>query len=204
MSEHVTHAEHTAALELVGADIDAVREDLAQLTENFGGVLAVVEQAQANAPGATEEPDDGGQWCWRTLAGEDRVALWAELRGWIDWFNGRYGAAGARVAIPPCWPQHPVVVEELTGLMVAWQSAHGAAKKPSDSLVAWHDRWLWPCLERLYTKPGGFKDCVLARHDLRHTVVVPAVADDVFDKIVRDDLATIHPDATAGVAPRVA
>ena len=73
--------------------------------------------------------------------------------------------------------------------MVAWQGAHNGAPA-SDALVAWHDRRLWPCLDRLHTKPGGFKDCTLAKHELRHTVHVPAVCDDAFDQFVRDDVST--------------
>jgi hypothetical protein len=52
--------------------------------------------------------------------------------------------------IPPCWFLHPVAVEELTALMVAWKAAYSQKQTaPSDSPVNWHDRWLWPTLHRL-------------------------------------------------------
>ena len=184
MGDFLTRTEHTDSLELVGRDIDAVARDVAQLADAVGGVLDVLEQ-----PGSLTR--GGGRWRWRTLTGHDRAALWTEVRDWVGWFNTRYGAVGSKTAIPPCWPSHPVAVEEITALMVAWQGAHDVAA-PSDALAAWHDRWLWPCLDRLHTKPGGFKDCTLAKHELRHTVHVPAVTDDAFNQIVRDDLAA-HP-----------
>jgi hypothetical protein len=202
MGEYLTLEEHTAALELVGKDVDAVREDLAHLTETVAGVFEDLEQAGDEA-GDNGEEASGGQWCWRTLEGEDRAALWVELRAWVAWFNVRYGSVSSKVAIFPCWPQHPVVVEELTGLMVAWQGAHDVATA-SDAITAWHERWLWPCRERLSNELGGFKFCTLDSHVLRHAVVVRVVSDDVFDKIVRDDLATNTPDAVAGAAQKVA
>jgi len=191
MSEYLTREEHTDALARVANDIDDVRADIAHLAETLASVLDVVEQSPTETTG---EPSSG-QWCWRTLTGQDRAALWGEVRAWVEWFNDRYGSAGGKVAIPACWPMHPVAVEELTGLMVAWRCAHDVAK-PSDSLIAWHDRWLWPCLERLYGKQGCFTNCTLGKHDLRHGARVPAVSDDVFDNIVRDDLAASTPAGT--------
>jgi Domain of unknown function (DUF4913) len=201
MSEYLTHAEHTVALDVVGTDIAAVRDDVAQLTETLAGVLDILEDTSAAEASAA---DSEGHWCWRTLTGQARVDLWDELRSWVEWFNVRYGSAGTKVAIPPCWPLHPVAVEELTALMTAWQCAHEASTA-SDALIAWHDRWLWPCLDRLSVRQGGFKDCTLASHDLRHTVHIPVISNDVFAKIVRDDLATTNPDVDANDAePKVA
>jgi hypothetical protein len=43
-----------------------------------------------------------------------------------------------------------VAVEELTALMVAWKAAYSQKEAaPSEALVNWHDRWLWPTLHRL-------------------------------------------------------
>ena len=107
MGDYLSRTEHTDSIELVGRDIDAVTRDVAQLADAVGGVLDVLEQPGGPAHG-------GGRWRWRTLTGDDRAALWTQVRDWMEWFNTRYGAAGSKAAIAPCSPLHPVAVEEIT------------------------------------------------------------------------------------------
>jgi len=61
--------------------------------------------------------------------------------------------------IPPCWPAHPGVVEELAGLHRSWTRARItdelAKNNGSNDLTAWHGRWLWPCLRRM--KAGHYR-----------------------------------------------
>lgn len=186
----VTHADVAAALAPLSGDI-------ATLSSVVADIITTLEKHPPTGAGGTGP----GRWQWRTLTGDARADLWAELRDWIGWFNDRYGAAGERVAIPPCWPQHPLVVEELTALMVAWQAAT-SADVPTDALIAWHDRWLWPCLDRITgrdPRPGGFKDCTFTVHNLKHTVHVPAVDADLFAQVVAADVAAHRaPDPTPG------
>ncbi|MGY2876384.1 hypothetical protein ACVW00_003574 [Marmoricola sp. URHA0025 HA25] len=55
--------------------------------------------------------------------------------------------------IPPCWSNHPEIVEELTALWLAWQAAY---EEPDPSLTAaadWHDRWLPGVLHRIEHGP---------------------------------------------------
>jgi hypothetical protein len=159
MSEDlVTRADLDAALRQALESIDEVHENMAAFLDAF----------DKRAP-------DQNRWCWRSAAGEDRHLMWVQLGEWVAWFNTRYGTAGGKVTIPPCWPAHPVAVEELTGLMLAWTGAY-AADAPPDAVLSWHDRWLWPCLDRLHTKPGTFEHCTMTKHELRHTVEVSPTA----------------------------
>ncbi|MCL3863032.1 DUF4913 domain-containing protein [Actinotalea sp. K2] len=157
LSDLITREEFNAALRTAWEDID-------KLTEAITALVEVHEQQPGTADAARSN-----RWCWRTVTGADRERLWTDLAAWVDWFNDRYGSASAKLTVPPCWPSHPVAVEELTGLMLAWQAAH-ASTAPSDAPLAWHDRWLWPCLDRLHTRPGTFEHCTANRHDLRHSV----------------------------------
>lgn len=101
------------------------------------------------------------KYCWREI--EDRayaLRLWKAVREWVDWLNARYFATGI-FRILPCWYRHPVVVEELTALWAAWMSVyHG--KGYSQEAAYWHDRLLWPCVERI---KGYLRDCKLSEHN---------------------------------------
>ena len=171
---------------LTRADLDAalaeVYDDVDKLTEAISALIGDREQGAGGAP----QPARVNRWCWRTVTGADRAQLWGELAGWVDWFNSRYGTARATVAIPPCWPRHPVAVEELTGLMLAWQAAH-TATAPSDAPLAWHDRWLWPCLDRLRKKPGTFEHCTDTKHELRHTVAAVTTSPAALEEAMNAD-----------------
>lgn len=77
---------------------------------------------------------------------------WDQLIDWVDRLNTDYSLLSDHT-IPPCWPAHPGVVEELAGLHRAWTRAQIndelAKTDGSNDLTAWHDRWLWPLLRRL-------------------------------------------------------
>jgi len=38
---------------------------------------------------------------------------WADLGNWVSWFVDRYHLADV---VPPCWPRHPALVDELIAL----------------------------------------------------------------------------------------
>ena len=79
---------------------------------------------------------------------------WDALAAWVDQLNASYSLLGDHT-IPPCWPAHPGVVEELAGLHRSWTRAlindELAKNNGANDLTAWHDRWLWPCLRRMKT-----------------------------------------------------
>lgn len=110
-------------------------------------------------------PPEPGRWADRT----DRDQ-WVELVHWVDDLNRSYSLS-REYTIHPCWPAHPGMVEELHALHMAWIAAtitdskngfHPAeeadGKKPpkretpakgSPDYSVWHDRALWPFLDRL-------------------------------------------------------
>lgn len=83
---------------------------------------------------------------------------WDTLVGWVDELNASYSLLG-EYTVPPCWPAHPGVVEDLAGVHHAWKIAvindELAKNNGANDLTAWHDRWLWPCLRRM--KSGHYR-----------------------------------------------
>jgi hypothetical protein len=93
------------------------------------------------------------RWAARATSKE-----WDNLVVWVDRLNADYSLLGD-YTIPPCWPAHPGVIEELAGLKRSWSRAMIADELAKTSggndLTAWHDRWLWPCLTRI--KSGHYR-----------------------------------------------
>ncbi len=107
-----------------------------------------------------------GPWAWRTLTPGRRRELLTQLREWVDWLITRYELRAEAQTIPPCWYRHPVAVEELTALMVAWHAAYSQDESaPSDALINWHDRWLWPALHRLNVQLRVWPKCTGGTHE---------------------------------------
>ena len=44
------------------------------------------------------------------LAADELRRHWADLGDWVSWFVDRYHLADD---VPPCWPRHPALVDEL-------------------------------------------------------------------------------------------
>jgi len=110
-------------------------------------------------------PNEGGAWTWRTLSSAATHDLFIQLRGWVDWLTVRYDLRAEATLVPGCWYRHPVAVEELTALMVAWQAAYQSPPSPaSDALVNWHDRCLWPTLHRLNIQLRVWAKCAGGSH----------------------------------------
>ena len=111
-----------------------------------------------------------GPWAWRALGPGRRRELLTQLRDWVDWLITRYELRAEAQTIPPCWYRHPVAVEELTALMVAWHAAYTADEgAPSDALINWHDRWLWPALHRLNVQLRIWPKCTGGTHEPART-----------------------------------
>ncbi len=111
-----------------------------------------------------------GAWAWRTLGPGRRRELLSQLREWVDWLITRYELRAEAQTIPPCWYRHPVAVEELTALMVAWHAAYSQDEgTPSDALINWHDRWLWPALHRLNVQLRVWPKCTGGTHEPSRT-----------------------------------
>ena len=139
-----------------------VAETIAALSDR----LAAQEDLLAALVDRLEQEDaEQGQWTWRYLTHEQKAALLAELTDWVTWLTDRYQLGSTRHQIPACWAQHPVAVEELTSLMIAWKAAYGGSSRaPRDDLINWHDRWLWPCLTRLNEQLSVWNGCRGGQH----------------------------------------
>jgi hypothetical protein len=123
---------------------DAIEQALIALTDSVNdldGKLALLLKKER------EKDIQPRRWAARATPQD-----WDQLIDWVDQLNTDYSILSDHT-IPPCWPAHPGVVEELAGLWRAWIHAvinDARAKKHGGAdLTAWHDRWLWPCLERI-------------------------------------------------------
>lgn len=135
-----------------------VLEALARRLESLEALLTTVTDQLVALP-------PGGPWAWQHLGPSQTRALLMELRVWVDWLIRRYELRGEAETIPPCWFLHPVAVEELTAVMVAWTAAYSQKEiTPSDALAGWHDRWLWPTLHRLNVQLHVWTKCTGSSH----------------------------------------
>lgn len=85
---------------------------------------------------------------------------WQRLTEWVDWLVATYRLT---TVIPPCWAEHPTVVEEVAGLRVAWVAAwlDGAA---ADAVLAFHER-LYRAATRLNDGNWGKPRCDGDHHE---------------------------------------
>jgi len=139
---------------------------LAEVLEGLARRQEAVERAvDALSRRLGTTPADG-PWAWRALGPSRRRELLSQLREWVDWLITRYELRAEAQTIPPCWYRHPGAVEELTALMVAWQAAYSQDESaPSDALINWHDRWLWPALHRLNVQLRVWPKCTGGTHE---------------------------------------
>jgi len=84
-------------------------------------------------------------------AAMNQVEYADSLRDLARWVTGvvfrRYPATAA--LLPPCWPAHPAVVEELDWLYWDWTGWALDPDARSRDAADWHDRWLPGVLARI-------------------------------------------------------
>lgn len=153
----MTTLEELQARVLAGED--AMIQAIATLTSR----VALLEPADH---GSDSHPSPV-RWADRATPDE-----WEVLVRWVDDLNRGYSLTPA-YRINPCWPAHPGVVEELAAVHHAWIAAVIADEKvgphPAEPAVGttpakkakpatggseytvWHDRSLWPFLDRIRT-----------------------------------------------------
>ncbi|MEU8244062.1 hypothetical protein AB0C07_37890 [Actinoplanes missouriensis] len=137
-------------------------DELALLRADVDDLTAAIEYLTSANLGGTGEGDltVPSRWSWRHADPRTVAQLWEELISWVNWLVPRYELTGEAAPIAPCWYRHPVAVEELTALMASWQAAYqGRPETPRDDLIAWHDRWLWPTIDRLQAR-AGWRGCI--------------------------------------------
>lgn len=75
--------------------------------------------------------------CWRDL---DNAGIHEELERlteWVNWAIHRYNLD--HKTIPPCWPEHGALVEELSALRTLWEACYVEDAAPSDPLAFHRD-----------------------------------------------------------------
>jgi hypothetical protein len=72
---------------------------------------------------------------WRDLRPTDAETAWLDLRDWVDWFRTRLGL-DHRV-VPPCWYQHPALIEVLSAVHDHWREAYQRSS-PRSAAADWH------------------------------------------------------------------
>jgi len=132
--------------EKTGASIQQIAESMA---ENNAALKSLTSKPPATKP---------DEWNWKHLSGPQAAELLDKVRDWVDWYNGRYAMSDS-TRILGCWYRHPVVVEEITALWVAWRAAYYGHQKPDTAATYWHSAYLWPTLKRLWDASWGFKNC---------------------------------------------
>lgn len=138
---------------------------------------------------------DAGPWLWAAAGRDRQVELWHELGEFVAYLQARYlqHLPGRDHHLPPCWYHHPVAVELLTALMVAHRGAyHAPAADPSPALVDFHERALWPTLERLRAL-RVFSACDDGAHSEQDWRTVPWHPDEAFYGFVAENLPTDQP-----------
>lgn len=141
----------------------AFEDTVADTFEALGTSVQALQERATDAAGAAGSGGRGPRrWAERATA-ED----WHRLADWVDALNADYSLESS-VLVPPCWPAHPGVVEELAGMWRAWFAAQradeDAAGDGSAELAAWHDRWLWPALRRIHRNHYAISGCSPERH----------------------------------------
>ena len=149
------------SLDELSQGLEALASRLDQTEDHFGGALEKVSKAVLELRSQvaellkkpTEKDTPPRSWADRATQ-----AQWNELIDWIDFLQRNYGTL-AEYEIYPCWPAHLGMVEELAGLFHSWKRAvindELATATGSSDLAAWHDRWLWPLLQRV--KGGHYR-----------------------------------------------
>lgn len=130
--------------------ISQLRRDLDDLASGTTDIAADLVARLEELTESSATTTGGRSWCWRDLGPQAEEELWTQLKDWVGWLRSRYPLAKK---IPPCWPKHAEIVEELTALWLAWQHAYTDPDAPLTAAADWHDRWLPGLLHRLEHGP---------------------------------------------------
>lgn len=109
-------------------------------------------------------PNLGGPWFWPLLSEDQRTKVLRDLADFVLWLDETYLTYVAKYRIPQCWWRHPDARDQLIALMVSHRAVYTKkAKAVSGDLVDWHERALWPVMDRLVIT-GSMSRCVDEGH----------------------------------------
>lgn len=128
-----------------------------EIDEVKTAIIDLIDQVAALQPSHEEQPAPPKRppVAWVDHADSD---AWTELASWVDWLIATYEVRANR-AVLPCWPAHRGVAEELAALWQSWKTAAVTvtAAQPSEAMIVWHERHLWPALARFREYTAQFQ-----------------------------------------------
>lgn len=130
--------------------ISQLRSDLDELAHSTTDIAADLLARLEDVDSGDLKSTSPRSWSWRDLGPKAAEELRSQLTDWVGWLRSRYPLAKK---VPPCWHEHPEVVEELTALWLAWQGAYADANASLTAPAEWHDHWLPGVLHRLEHGP---------------------------------------------------
>ena len=77
-------------------------------------------------------------FAWAALTPDEERLYLEGLELWVLWLVERYNL-DHRV-VPPCWRQHPELIEELSALHLAWDGSFSVTAA-HDAPLLWHERF---------------------------------------------------------------
>lgn len=138
------------------ATVGTISDDLDDIAQRLAGIEDALKDKQAAA-------GPGTPVVWHELEQSQVNALWPKFTQWVVWLADTYELTVNQ--LPRCWHRHSNLVQELTDLWTAWQSAHNTAKGDAGSAgYLWQDA-LGRALDRFTTKWLG--QCLNGSHQPR-------------------------------------
>jgi hypothetical protein len=126
------------------ASLLAATSDLAQEVSRLSATIA----GQGSPPAGQPASVHPRQPAWAAMNQTEYADALRDLAGWVTGVMFRRYPATAAL-LPPCWPAHPAVVEELDWLYWSWTGWALDPDARSRNAADWHDRWLPGALARI-------------------------------------------------------
>lgn len=151
--EAISERQKNQAVELEGqqkrhGELESVVKELADL------VQSLVKQKKDRRP---------RRYRFEALDDKGKLELWVELAAFVDFLNNIFGtsttAKKQKWRIPDWWWKQPIVVTELLALKASHDEAYTSTtpEAPTTEMIAWLDRWFWPCMNRIFNDDWGLK-----------------------------------------------
>lgn len=157
-------------------DLDDLFDALASINAEVVSLGQRVEALETRGKGPTasdagqgdgEEVPPGSPVDWETLSPEEDAVLWPEFVNFVIWLADRYEMTAQQLP-RKCWYLHGGVVDELTALWTAHQSAYAPGEDAGSAPYLWQD-----AVARMIDRSGRYwlGECKTGKHTARHRVM---------------------------------
>jgi hypothetical protein len=123
------------ALEMID-HLFKITADIAHRISSIEQALPSTQPGEARSDYRFENYPNPSNDTDRTNQEQRALEAWTRLHNWVDWLVTTYRLT---TTVPPCWPEHPTITEELIGLRIAWLGAWRDTSTP-DAITTWHER----------------------------------------------------------------